>query len=76
MPDQSVPQYVVGDIVKPILTDNKDPRLPHTWKIIKADYSNNAYHLLSMQTYGDKTIESLQNLNAYYQKVGNTKYPF
>ena len=76
MAQPPVPQYVVGDIVVPILVDNKDPRLPHTWKITKIEYDKNTYYLSSMQTYGDKTIENLQNLNAFYKKVGYTKYPF
>jgi len=71
-----IPQFVEGDIVQLILTDNKDPRLPHTWKIAKIEYDKNTYHLTSMVTYGQTTLENLQTLNAYYQKVGRTKYPF
>ena len=72
----TIPQFVEGDIVQPVLIDNLDPRLPQTWKIMKIEYDKNVYHLSSMQTYGQKVLENLQTLNAYYKKVGHTKYPF
>ncbi len=71
-----IPKYVVGDVVVPILIDNLDPRLPHTWKIVKIEEANNAYHLSSMQTYGDTRLENKQTLDAFYIKTGYTKYPF